>query len=152
MSNIDFIFLQMTAKTIVVLNHRYFCTYKTLYQRKKGRIDWDIIPDHHQLGITRMYSGSHALYYIQPKRHTEKSKDGGAAFLYDLIWKINSLGKYNLFRLSRPCCANLQSGSTLWRSKNIYFILLGIKAFNECIIKAKKSVYSFRNSTAEPSH
>lgn len=72
----------------------------------------------------------------------EKSKDGGAAFLYDLIWKINSLGKYNLFRLSRPCCANLQSGSTLWRSKNIYFILLGIKAFNECIIKAKKKVYT----------
>lgn len=26
----------------------------------------------------------------------------------------------------------------LWRSKNIYFILLGIKAFNECIIKLKK--------------
>lgn len=82
------------------------------------------------------------LYITRSKRHTEKSKDEGAALLYDLIWKINSLGKYNLFRLSRPCCANLQSGSTLWRSKNIYFILLGIKAFNECIIKAKKKVYT----------
>lgn len=81
---------------------------------------------------------SQAPDYSEQKRHTDKSKDGGAAFLYDLIWKIKSLGKYNLFILSRPCCANLQSGSTLWRSKNIYFILLGIKAFNECIIKTKR--------------
>ena len=36
--------------------------------------------------------------------------------------------------------------STVWEHameiKNIYFILLGIKAFNECIIKAKKKVYT----------
>lgn len=94
--------------------------------------------DPHQVCITAIHSGSQALYYSRQKRHMEKSKDAGAALLYDLIWKINSLEKYNLFRLSRPCCANLQSGSMLWRSKNIYFILLGIKAFNECIIKAKK--------------
>lgn len=93
----------------------------------------------------RQYSGSqlclgyyHILRFSGRKGTLRNSRMGGAAFLYDLIWKIKSLGKYNLFRLSRPCCANLQSGSTLWRSKNIYFILWGIKAFNECIIKTKK--------------
>lgn len=95
----------------------------------------------------RQYSGSqlclsyyHILRFSGRKGTLRNSRMGGAAFLYDLIWKIKSLGKYNLFRLSRPCCANLQSGSTLWRSKNIYFILWGIKAFNECIIKTKKCI------------